>query len=188
MAGYSGISMSNNAVQAYDEGKRPLSRITKEDIQKYGISESITFFRWFVQKHCHPCEWHHHSSPKFNMTDFYDVESCCTRLKKWDIDQLKSEYKNRPKPKPDMEIDNDPYYAKVEYSISTFSGRRKYIEAYAIIHRYWAYIKDDYLKEVTRKKISGGHFWITEKYESRPEEMPEEVVSEIMTVMNKKKV
>ncbi len=44
MAGYSGISMSNNAVEAYQVGKKPSSRITKEDILKHGITESITFF------------------------------------------------------------------------------------------------------------------------------------------------
>ncbi len=63
MAGYSGMSMSNNAVQAYGEGKKPFSRITKEDIEKHGINVSITLFRWFVQNYCRSCEWHH-SSPK----------------------------------------------------------------------------------------------------------------------------
>lgn len=49
MAGYSGISMSNNAVAAYHEGKKPFSKISKEDILKHGINESITFFRWYVK-------------------------------------------------------------------------------------------------------------------------------------------
>lgn len=63
MAGYSGISMSNNAVEAYNEGKKPLSKITKEDILKYGVNESISFFKWHINKYCHPCEWHH-TSPR----------------------------------------------------------------------------------------------------------------------------
>lgn len=32
MAGYSGWSMSNNAVTAYEDGEKPLSRWTKVDI------------------------------------------------------------------------------------------------------------------------------------------------------------
>ena len=91
MAGYSGISMSNNAVKAYAEGKKPYSRITKEDILKYGINESITFFKWYVKECCSPCEWHH-SSPKFNQISFYDIEECCNRFKKANIEILRNKF------------------------------------------------------------------------------------------------
>lgn len=32
MAGYNGFSMSNNAVAAYEDGEKPLSKWTKADI------------------------------------------------------------------------------------------------------------------------------------------------------------
>jgi len=184
MAGYCGMSMSNNAIEAYNEGKKPFSRITREDIQKYGINESVTFFQWYVNNSCSYCEWHH-TSAKFNITLFYDIEKCCNQFKKEDINILRNKYKNRRKPKSDVIIDDTPYYAKVEYSISTFSGSRKYLEEYAIVHRYWAYIKDDYRKEIIRKKINGKHFRISEKYQSRPEGMPEDVANNILGMICK---
>jgi len=58
MAGYAGYSMSNNAVDAYDDYKMPLSRLK----QWLGIKD-VSFSA---------CEWHHTSS-KYNSTDFYDA-------------------------------------------------------------------------------------------------------------------
>ncbi|MCL2034476.1 MAG: hypothetical protein FWG94_07065 [Oscillospiraceae bacterium] len=182
MAGYSGISMSNNAVEAYAEGRKPVSSITKEDIQKHGINEGITFFRWYVKNCCRSDEWHH-SSPKYNQTTFYNIEECCNQFKKADIEKLKTKYKSQSKPKTDAMKDNKPYYAWVEYSISTFSGRRKYLEAYAIVFNCWAYIKDDYKKGIVKKRIDGKHFHIAKKYEARPEEMPEDEANAILEKM-----
>lgn len=178
MAGYSGNSMSNNAVEAYSEGRKPFSRITKEDILKYGVNESISFFRWYVKNYCDSSEYHHTSS-KYNETWFYNIEECCNNFKRADIKKLKEKYKNRPKPKTDY-IENNLYYARVEYSIGTFKGSRKYFNVYAIIYKCWAYIKDDYKKMVIKKKINGGHFDIKEKYQSRPAEMPQEIENEIL--------
>ena len=184
MAGYIGRRMSVNAAAAYQEGKKPVSNITKEDIQEHGINEGITFFRWFVKKYCSSSEWHHTSS-KYNETSFYDVESCCANFLNRDIEKLKEEYKSQLKSKPVVSTDDAPYYAKVEYSFSTFSGGRKYLEAYAIVHRCWAYIKDDYRNEIIRKKIDGKHFWIAESYRSRPEELPEDVANALLERIDK---
>jgi hypothetical protein len=176
--------MSNNAVEAYAEGKKPVSRITKEDVAEFGIDAGITFFRWYVKRYCRPCEWHH-SSPKFNQTNFYDVEECCNQLKGRNIETLKAEYKSQLKAKPDVSASNDdkPYYARVEYSIGTFSRKRKHIGAYAIVNGCWAYIQDDYKKKITRKNINGKHFCINDKYESRPGGMPEDGANAILGVI-----
>ena len=61
MAGYSGISMSNNAVAAYRRGLYPASKVHK------GLPEEL------IQKFCHSDEWHH-SSPRFNETPFYNPD------------------------------------------------------------------------------------------------------------------
>ena len=182
MAGYSGISMSNNAVDAYSEGRKPVSSITKEDIQRHGVNEGITFFRWFVKKYCSSDEWHH-TSPKYNQTTFYDIEKCCTLFKGMDIEKLKARYKNQAKLKPVKKVDDSIYYARVKYSISIYSGGRRYFEAFAVVHKCWAYIKDDY--KIERKKINGKHFSIVEKYESRPDEMPEDAANAILDKMSK---
>jgi hypothetical protein len=61
MSGYCGYSMSNNAVAAYEGGKMPASKLAK------ALKVSTTAVRAILS----PSEWHHTSS-KFNETDFYD--------------------------------------------------------------------------------------------------------------------
>lgn len=58
MAGYSGFSMSNNAVEAYGSGLLPASKIK-------GIPAPL------IKKYCWAGEWHH-SSKNFNRVDFFD--------------------------------------------------------------------------------------------------------------------
>jgi len=60
MAGYSGYSMSNNAVAAYEDGLVPASKIP-------GIPAAL------VKSYCYPSEWHH-TSCQFNKTNFYNVD------------------------------------------------------------------------------------------------------------------
>lgn len=79
MAGYYGYSMSNNAVQAYADGEKPLSKWTKKEIlqrvaEVYGneLAEAVTSWtvkslkRVFLEK----TSWHH-TSKFYNQTDFY---------------------------------------------------------------------------------------------------------------------
>lgn len=61
MSGYIGHSMSRNAASAYGRGLLPASKIG------HGIPAKL------VKKHCRSAEWHHTSS-KFNSTEFYDLE------------------------------------------------------------------------------------------------------------------
>jgi hypothetical protein len=61
MAGYFGYSMSNNAVDAYNNGRMPASVLAK----KIRVSTAA------VKSILSPCEWHHTSS-HYNRTDFYD--------------------------------------------------------------------------------------------------------------------
>lgn len=60
MAGYCDFSMSNNAKAAYWDGLVPASKIR-------GVPAEL------VRRFCEPKEWHHTSS-RFNCTDFYDPE------------------------------------------------------------------------------------------------------------------
>ena len=81
MSGYYNYSMSNNAVVAYDEGKKPRSKWDKgslisalseiydnetaSDLKKFSAQ---VLRRVFLQR----TEWHHTSS-YYNETDFYEV-------------------------------------------------------------------------------------------------------------------
>lgn len=78
--GYSGHSMSNNAIKAYEEGKKPISKFVKEDVNKFnqllqqrGINEKITLkeLKALLEKYS-GSEWHHTSS-RYNKTNFYDI-------------------------------------------------------------------------------------------------------------------
>lgn len=87
MSGYYGYSMSNNAMDAYDEGKMPISKWTKKAIlaaaESYFVNEAhdeqaeqkMTLLRKMkvetLKKHLLACTEWHHSSKFYNRTDFY---------------------------------------------------------------------------------------------------------------------
>lgn len=61
MAGYSGISMSNNARDAYNRGLCPASKVHK----KLPVA--------LIVKFCRSEEWHH-SSPRYNEISYYNPD------------------------------------------------------------------------------------------------------------------
>lgn len=89
MAGYSGYSMSNNAVDAYSDGEKPLSKWTKKDLInavfdyiKSNPDEKISFNMENLKKVplsvlksalLYKSSWHH-TSEFFNQTDFYSLD------------------------------------------------------------------------------------------------------------------
>lgn len=77
MAGYKGYSMSNNAIEAYNNGERPLSKWNKKAVIEYiaedlGVStEEVQLkynYDYYLTK-----KSYHHTSCKYNKTDFYTV-------------------------------------------------------------------------------------------------------------------
>ncbi len=88
MAGYNGWSMSNNAVDAYSEGKAPLSVWTKAKIlseikkgtEDYDVNVeyellsrlSLAKLRALCLVSCE----YHHTSKYYNRTDFYEINWC----------------------------------------------------------------------------------------------------------------
>ena len=74
MAGYDHAKgMSRNAVTAYEENLKPLSKVTAGDLKNAGIKISLALARWMAKNgHWRPCEWHH-SSKFYNEVDFYDT-------------------------------------------------------------------------------------------------------------------
>lgn len=74
MAGYSGFSMSNNAVRAYKDGEKPLSKWNKQEIldncgEKSTLLNKLTLIE-LRDLLLYLCSWHH-TSKKYNKTDFY---------------------------------------------------------------------------------------------------------------------
>lgn len=85
MAGYSGWSMSNNAVQAYKDGEKPLSKWTKKELA-FELADALGVEADEVAKALKPYTvkevkdkclvysgWHHTSS-HYNRTAFYALE------------------------------------------------------------------------------------------------------------------
>ena len=86
MAGYNGFSMSNNAVAAYEDGEKPLSKWTKADIfeiiededREINLKCSISKLRKLPVKIlkdvCLTYSSWHHTSNHYNKTDFYSLD------------------------------------------------------------------------------------------------------------------
>lgn len=88
MAGYYGYSMSNNAVDAYDNGEMPLSQWRKDDIIEAiedAIDEGEITLQCSLEKLqktpvkvlrdlCLECTSWHHTSKYYNETSFYSLD------------------------------------------------------------------------------------------------------------------
>jgi hypothetical protein len=79
MAGYYGYSMSNNAVRARNDGKLPMTEAKRELAKAFGITQKRA--REILEEVGH-CEWHH-TSKKYNITYFYDVEGIIHAQEVW---------------------------------------------------------------------------------------------------------
>lgn len=86
MAGYCGWSKSNNAVAAEHEGKLPLSRAVAVVAREAGCTRKQA--RAALEA-VGPCEWHH-TSKKYNPTDYYEVAEAVDRLR-FDADPIGGE-------------------------------------------------------------------------------------------------
>lgn len=84
MAGYDGYRMSNNALAAYSDGERPRSKWTKSEIIALCVRDGIAAEKVAslkkmpaeeVKSRClYRSSWHH-TSAKYNRTDFYAVDT-----------------------------------------------------------------------------------------------------------------
>ena len=188
MSGYYGISMSNNAVKAYEEGKKPYSKWTKKGIleridEKFSNgtlanirTKSPTTFGSFIEsvKKTPLVELkriilisteYHHTSPHFNITLFYDVfpNGCNVQYLKKVTSKLKEatqHYKQRPKvTKPP--VDETKYHALCEYDLVYRDGRKRITRTYkaeGYIIGDWFY--SDQIHGAKRKNVNGKRFRI----------------------------
>ena len=85
MAGYNGWSMSNNAVQAYEDGEKPLSKWTKKtlvyeladalDAEPEEVAEALKPYTVKeVKDKCLTYSSWHHTSSRYNRTAFYELD------------------------------------------------------------------------------------------------------------------
>lgn len=92
MSGYCGQSMSNNAIMAYQDGERPISKWTKNELETAvraaceemlndGRPQSFSIDVLFgapvsvVRALCLWCSSWHHTSKFYAVTNFYDIDT-----------------------------------------------------------------------------------------------------------------
>ena len=161
MAGYNGYSMSNNAVTAYEDGEKPLSKWTKADILS-AIEEQEIELKCSIEKleklpvkvlkrvGLTYSSWHH-TSNHYNRTDFYflDVDRI-QDLTDEKIDKLILNYKENKK------AETKPLEEKWECAFLEWSGTRNHPKAKEVIEEGivkgdWFYRKDGSKKKTTSK-------------------------------------
>jgi hypothetical protein len=95
-SGYSGYSMSNRAVRAYENGEKPLSKWTKTEIisriteidKEKGRAFSKVKLSVLKDTVLRYSSWHH-TSNRCNRTDFYEIsESTIEQMTIEDIHKL----------------------------------------------------------------------------------------------------
>lgn len=175
-SGYTGYSMSNRAVEAYENGEKPFSKWTKKEIiEKLTNEYSNVNFNLSVLKQA-PAKvvknlilvktsWHH-TSNRCNRTDFYSIDelqlSSLTNEKIIDaINNFEKEKANQKQLK---------YKGKIEYL--EWSGTRKHPKAtkkilediYIEEKGCFYIITDEENKEILRKKIGSNGTYVT-KYQ-----------------------
>lgn len=166
MAGYKGYSMSNNAVNAYENGEKPFSKWTKADIVRE-IRNSELEFNFSMEKikkvpvkalrsRCLTKTSWHHTSSYYNTTDFYSVDlDFLMEVNNEDIDEW-IEIHNKNK---NEEIKEE----KWECEFLEWSGTKKHPKATEITEI--GVVKGDwfYRQDGTKKKTTANGFRFIKK-------------------------
>lgn len=105
MPGYNyQAGMSNNAVNAYYEGKVPKSELTAAMMPR---KCSLAFAKFLIEeKEWEPCEWHH-SSKFYNRTDFFspvDLNDLLENMEPEELNALRQQFADKKKEDADVEI------------------------------------------------------------------------------------
>lgn len=166
MAGYKGYSMSNNAVNAYENGEKPFSKWTKADIVRE-IRNSELEFNFSMEKikkvpvkvlrdRCLIKTSWHHTSSYYNTTDFYSVDlDFLTEVDDKKIDEwieIYNQYKNE-----------ETKEERWECEFLEWSGTRKHPKATEITEI--GVVKGDwfYRQDGTKKKTTANGFRFIKK-------------------------
>ncbi len=168
MAGYNGWSMSNNAVDAYENGETPLSKWRKSDILE-AIEESEIELKCSIEKLrklpvkilkevCLRYSSWHHTSNHYNETDFYSLdEERIENLTDTKIDELLIDYEVNKK--EEVKLTEE----KWKCAFLEWGGTRKHPTATEIIEE--GTVKGDwfYRKNGSKKKTTANGFRFIEK-------------------------
>lgn len=169
MSGYHNYSMSNNAVLAYENGEKPLSKWTKTAIiEALAEQEAPAEFIAAVKKQPAAavktvllyCSSWHHTSKEYNRTNFYsveyiDAENAAEYLSLIEAKALEA--------KTDAKTKSEEQPIRVLASYVVWEGTRRHpkareVEAEGTIIGNWFTADDG-----TRKKVDGNYFKVIRK-------------------------
>lgn len=169
MAGYCGWSMSNNAVDAYDNGEMPMSKWGKRDIVDQ-IEEGVE--KGDIELHCsmnkleklplgvlreyflERTSWHH-TGKYYQETDFYSLNICyIEELTDEELMWLASKYKDEQRRLKEEKVAE--VSEKWECSFLEWSGTRKHrksteIREIGTIKGNWFYRKNGHKKSLNAR-------------------------------------
>ena len=135
MSGYKNYSMSNNAIAAYENGERPLSKWTKSEMldgmaeideEKSDICNKLALSE-LKSRFLRYSSWHH-TSEYYNCTDFYEIDSNA-------VDEISAEkiieiITNRPKKERKSKLEpKNPLYITAIVRYIEWEGTRKHPKA-----------------------------------------------------------
>lgn len=161
--GYVGSRMSVRAVEAYHEGKKPLSKWTKTEILdecelQGATAEELAKLKSYRLKDLRECvltltEWHH-TGKFFNETNFYAV---CFEDEKNEIFERLEQCSKAPTKK------EEPQIRKARCKFLTWGGTRNHPKAYE--HEEIGEIKGNWFYcSVGKKSINANGFKILEEF------------------------
>lgn len=175
MAGYSGYSMSNNAVEAYKEGRMPYSKWTKNTLLKVlkeqaedeGFEvkpEHWAVFRKMPVKQLrevllYESEWHHTSS-WYNQTSFYAIDYDSNE----DYASIPIERSSRESSKNEELEKEEVWRCKyLEWSGTRRHPKATEYESYGVIKGNWFYMIND-RGSVKKKSVNAKGFEKVEQF------------------------
>ena len=203
-SGYSGWSMSNRAVVAYENGEKPISKFTKEDLYPlnkflidYGCSPiNVTAMKKLLLL-CGKSSWHHTGKYARN-TNFYSVDTLienltdmfcgyadgCEQLRQY-IDKIKklevASTKARKEEKFEYVIYNFDYLPKGRrHARYENSGSLRGVKRGNVIYELHPYIKN-------KKLANGINIRIEETFKKKPKDWDSNVVATVKSYFHTKK-
>ena len=164
--------MSVNAVDAYHEGRFPLSRLRREHLDDAGIPTSIpvAFARYLADtSRWKSCEYHHTGGTWFNRTDFYSAEDLADTLDQLredgKLDDLLAEYRAAAKRKRATAPKNEGTRVRGQYAVFTGSRWRpklaEWVKFTGTLRNGWIHLDTG-----GRKSASGGWIEWTELHDN----------------------
>lgn len=179
-AGYYGWSMSNNAMDAYDEGRKPISQFTTSDLSDFndrlkelGINTSVKtlkVFRELLKTYGNTGEWHH-TGKMYNETSFYDPEEILSKIEDEEIGEKEIIEFNNTKPEKKEKPQEKKWIADFEYL--TWGGTRAHPKPYennltnvlVIEKGNWYDVYDKTGRKIVRKNKDSNGTYIDKKQE-----------------------